>query len=205
MGQVNQITPKDAAKRYYDVLGTGAQFGPLLAGAFVGFVTKLTGKGVEEFLQSLIYLNIGSLIFMILFVGGFAFMSSYVMKLDRFKPKPIKSGDGKKKSKPKMGILDSIKYCFTNPYVLALGGLVFAYGWCMVVGELSYKDVMKLTTEGDQNLYSDMKGIESKASAGLAMILMTFVSHNIIRICGWKITALLAPMICTITAVLFYC
>lgn len=202
-GYVNSITPKEAAKRYYAVLGLGAQFGPLLAGRAVGVITRYTGKGVEAFLQSLVYLNCSSVIFMVLFVLGYIFMQQYVIPRElALNPKAL--GGGKKKKKAKMSIVESIKYCVSNPYVLALGGLVFAYGWCMVVGELSYKDVMKLTTEGDQNLYSDMKGIESAASAGVAMVLMTFVSHNIIRLFGWKITALLAPGVCSITACAFY-
>lgn len=203
-GYVNSITPKEAAKRYYAVLGLGAQFGPLAAGQVVNIINGLTGKGVEAFLQSLVYLNISSLIFMIIFMLGYLFMQSYVMPRELEKNPSLKNKKSKKSSKPKMSIVESIKYCIGNPYVLALGGLVFAYGWCMVVGELSYKDVMKLATDGDQNAYANMKGIESKASAGLAMILMTFVSHNIIRIFGWKITALLAPGICSITAACFY-
>ena len=43
-GYVNSITPKEAAKRYYAVLGLGAQFGPLLAGRVVGFITHYTER-----------------------------------------------------------------------------------------------------------------------------------------------------------------
>eukprot|EP01083_Nonionella_stella_P027378 75380_1 len=198
-GYVNQITPKEAAKRYYGVLGLGAQLGPISAGYVVGWITH-GQQGQKAFLESLTILNMWSFLFMVLFAAGYAFMQEHVMKLPRFAVKT----SGKKKSKPKMSIVDSIKYCVSNPYVLALGGLVFAYGWCMVVGELSYKDVMKLTLAGDPNAYSLMKGYESFYSAALAMVLMLFVSHNIIRICGWKITALLAPAVCSITVGIFY-
>ena len=193
-GYVNVITPKEAAKRYYAVLGLGAQLGPILGG-----ITVDTLKALGDFPKLLMWSNIISCLFMAIFAAMYFFMQSYVMKMPQFQMK-----QKAKKKKPKMGIVESIKYCVTNSYVLALSGLVFAYGWCMVVGELSYKDVMKLATDGDSVRYSVMKGRESWGSAVMAMILMTFVAHNVIRLFGWKITALLAPGICTLTATIFY-
>ena len=184
-GYVNSITPRAAAKRYYGVLGLGAQAGPIAAGKLVDHIGEMMGKGDAAFAKTIKYLNAVSLVFMALFAAGYAFMQLYVMKLPQFVDS---AADGaKNKKKKKMGIMESIKYCVGNPYVLALGGMVFAYGWCMVVGELAYKEVMKLAKNGDPNGYSQMKGIESMSSSICAAFLMVFVSHNIIRLCGWKV------------------
>ena len=205
-GYINEITPKEKAKRYYGTLGLGAQLGPYLGGEVVSALKNSYGKGRSQFLKLNIVLNYISLGFMALFTGSYAFMHAYVMKLDRYKQQLTKAsgGSSKKKGKPKMAVSAAFKYCLTNPYVLALGGMVFAYGWVMVISELSYKDLMKLETEGDQNSYSKFKGDESKFSAIGAALMMIFVSHNIIRIFGWKVTALLAPVACTVLASVFY-
>ena len=184
-GYVNTITPNSAAKRYYGVLGLGAQLGPITAGLLVDHIGAMMGKGDAAFAQTIKYLNAVSLVFMGLFAGGYAFMQLYVMKLPQFM-ETAAAGKTKKKKK-KMGIMESIKYCFGDSYVLALGGMVFAYGWCMVVGELAYKEVMKLAKNGDPTGYSQMKGTESTSSSITAAFLMIFVSHNIIRLCGWKV------------------
>jgi AAA family ATP:ADP antiporter len=199
-GYVNQITPKECAKRYYGVLGLGAQLGPILAGKTVEMVTH-GGDGTEEsFIASIRNLNYICLIGEIGFAALYAFMCYYVMKLPRFALKPVK----KKKSQPKMSVGAAIKYCASDLYVMSLSGIVFAYGFVMVAGELVYKDVVKLSFDHDAEAFSGFKGMESTLAACLSMFLMLFVAHNVIRLFGWTITALLAPAIATLTASLFY-
>ena len=72
---MNTVTPKTEAKRYYGVLGLGAQAGPILAGVAVKAIL------VNDFTTALLYINIVSLFFILLFAGCYAFMHYYVMKL----------------------------------------------------------------------------------------------------------------------------
>ena len=49
-----------------------------------------------------------------------------------------------------------------------------------------------------------MKGIQSTAAAVTAVLMMLFITHNVIRIYGWKVTALIAPITCATLGCLFY-
>ena len=103
-----------------------------------------------------------------------------------------------------MSVGQAFKYAFKNKYVLALTGMIFMYGFVMVVGELNYKDILKFSYQGQPEGFASMKGLQSTLAAATAVIMMIFITHNVIRIFGWKVTALIAPSICTIFGVLFY-
>ena len=205
-GYLNEITPKEAAKRYYGVLGLGAQAGPICSGKVLHVISGVCGRGDAAFLKTINYVTIAAEVFIAIFVGGYAFMQMYVMKLPQFRVKKEKEKTVKlsKQNKAKLGIAESVKYCLKSPYVLAMGGLVFAYGFVMVIAELSYKDVMKLAVQNDANAYSGMRGLESNYGALMALFLMLFVSHNVIRVFGWTFTASSTPILCTVTVSTFY-
>lgn len=200
-GYVNQVTPKTAAKRYYAVLGLGGQFGSMLGGVFVGSITLATkGLGEQAFSDALGTINLVMTVMCVLFAAVYAFLQFYVMKLPQFEIKKVK----KKSGKPKMSVGEAFKYCLGNGYVLSLCGMVFAYGFVMVIGELSYKDIMKLSYDDDQSSFATFKSFETSMCAVAAIVLMIFVGHNVIRLCGWLVTALLTPVVAALLLTLLY-
>jgi AAA family ATP:ADP antiporter len=200
-GYVNQVTPKSCARRYYAVLGLGGQFGSMFGGLFVEALSH--GKtGEEAFVKNMVIINCVMAAICALFAGTYAFLQYYVMKKPQFAIKKEKKSSGA--AKPKMSVGEAFKYCFSNPYVMALCGMVFAYGLVMVLGELTYKDVMKLSFNGDQSSYSSFKALETSVCAGCAIFLMIFVGHNVIRIFGWLPTALMAPVIAAVLGIAMY-
>jgi AAA family ATP:ADP antiporter len=206
-GYVNQVTPKVAAKRYYAVLGLGGQFGSLLGGTFVGALSeRAKGKGSEAFIDNMKIVNLVMCFMCALFAAVYAFLQYYIMKLPQFELQSKKDAAKKKggDSKPKMTVGEAFKYCLSNMYVLALCGMVFAYGFVMVLGELTYKDLMKLSFEGDKSAYAEFKSLETGLCAGAAIFLMIFVGHNVIRVFGWLVTAMLAPVVAGILGSLMY-
>jgi AAA family ATP:ADP antiporter len=202
-GYVNQITPKEAARRYYAVLGIGGQFGSFLGGVFVDAVTHSTKKRTPEtFVKNMMIVNLVMAAMCVLFAAAFAVLEFYVMKQPQYAVKKVAP---KKTDEPKMTVGQAFGYCLKNKYVLALCGMVFAYGFVMVLGELTYKDLMKLSFDGEQNMYASFKAKETSFCAIVAIILMIFVGHNVIRLCGWLTTALMAPVIAGILTLVLYC
>ena len=198
-GYVNEITPKPKAKRYYATLGLGGQIGPLVGSRLVTTLKQKYGTGFRNFLKLLSSANAICVSFMLLFCAGYYFMHAYIMKLVQFK-----NTENKKKFKPKMSVFEAFQFSFNNKYVLALGGMVFGYYWVIVVSELTYKDLVKLETAGDQSSFAEYKALEQTLTSILAVFMMLFVAHNMIRILGWKITAMSAPVIFAVFASFLY-
>jgi AAA family ATP:ADP antiporter len=199
-GYVNMVTPKKAAKRYYAVLGIGGQFGSMAGAWFV----QMRAKSGATFAENMRYMNIWMSCLSLVFAAVYAFLQYYIMKKPQYAV-PTEGG-GKKKGggKPKMTVMQALKYCMSEPYVLALCGMVFAYGFVMVLGEMTYKDLMKLSFDGDRNAYSGFKGLESQVCGFVAIFLMIFVGHNVIRLFGWTVTALLCPTIAGLCVAVMY-
>jgi AAA family ATP:ADP antiporter len=199
-GYVNLVTPKHAAKRYYAVLGIGGQVGSMIGATIV----QAQNSSSKSFAENMREMNIIMAAICVIFAGVYAFLQYYVMKKPEFAVQPA-GGDKKKEgAKPKMTVGQALMYCVKEPYVMALTGMVFAYGFVMVLGEMTYKDLMKLSFDGDAKAYSKFKGLESNVTNGVAIFLMVFVGHNVIRLCGWLVTALLCPTVAGGVALLMY-
>ncbi|CAN6683201.1 unnamed protein product [Malus baccata var. baccata] len=108
-GFANQITTVEEAKRFYPLFGLGANVALIFSGRTVKYFSKLRqnlGPGVDGWAMSL--RGMMSIVVML----GFAICGLYWW-VNAYVPLPTRSK--KKKEKPKMGTMESLKFLFPSP------------------------------------------------------------------------------------------
>jgi AAA family ATP:ADP antiporter len=108
-----------------------------------------------------------------------------------------------KKDKPKMSLLESFKYLSRSKYVGLLAVLVVCYGAAINMVEISWKNQLKMLYQNG-NDYSAFMGGFSTLTGAVTVIMMLFVSSNVIRRFGWTVGALITPIVLFITGVGFF-
>ena len=196
-GFANDITKTSEAKRFYGLLGIGANLALICSGPAIIWASP--GAGGRPYSQSL-----KVLMFMV-GVAGVAILATYyymqrkVLTDERFyDPKLVK----KKKAKTKMGILESVKYLGSSKYLGYISFLVIAYGVSINLIEVVWKSQVKALYPNPSDYLSFM-GLFSTVTGAVTMFMFIFVSHNVIRRFGWTVAACVTPVVLLLTGVLF--
>ncbi|EOY26596.1 TLC ATP/ADP transporter isoform 2 [Theobroma cacao] len=132
-GLANQITTVDEAKRFYPLFGLGANIALIFSGRTVKYFSNLRknlGPGVDGWAISLK----GMMSIVVLMGLAICFLYWWVNK---FVPLPTRSK--KKKEKPKMGTMESLKFLVSSRYIRDLATLVVAYGISINLVEVTWK------------------------------------------------------------------
>lgn len=108
-----------------------------------------------------------------------------------------------KKEKPKMGIMESFLYIFTNPYIGLIALLVLSYGMSINLVEFIWKKQLAIQFKGNPNGYNTFMGNFSSVT-GIATILIIFFTKNIVRRFGWFVGAIITPTVLALTGALFF-
>jgi len=206
-GFSNQIIAVDEAKQFYPLFGLGANVALIFSGQTVKYFSEMRatlGEGVDGWGISLKGM-------MAVVVGfGFAIIGTYywlnrvvVPKIEAQKAAGlVKIGGGKKKSKEKMGVAESIKYLASSPYIRDLALLVVSYGICINLVEVTWKGKIKAQYP-DPNAYSAFMGNFSTAT-GIVTFVMMITSRWIFAKFGWGIAALITPTVLLATGAIFF-
>lgn len=201
-GFANDIMRVTEAKRFYNLLGLGANVALLASGtAIIHFsdIRKHLPAGVDAWQISLNYLMGMVVLSGALIIGIYWWMQRNVLTDPHFHdPSEIK----KKKEKPKMSIADSFKYLLSSKYILCIAVLVIAYGISINLVEVTWKDQLKLQYP-NPNDYSAFMGGFSRWT-GIVTICMMFIGGYIIRTSGWGIAAAITPVVLLLTGVGFF-
>lgn len=202
-GFANDIMKITEAKRFYTLLGLGANVALLVSGpAIVYFsdIRKHLPPGVDAWQVSLNYLMALVVLAGITIIGVYWWMQRNVMNDPRyFDPNDVKQP---KKSKPKMSILESFAFLAKSKYILCIAILVICYGICINLVEVTWKNQLKLQYP-NPNDYSTFMGTFSFLT-GAATIVMMFVGGYIVRKRGWGFAAMTTPAVLLITGVAFF-
>ena len=195
-GFANQITTVDEAKRFYPLFGLGANVALVFSGRTVKYFSNLRqnlGPGVDGWAISLKAM-------MSIVVGmGFAICFLYWW-VNNYVPLPERSK--KKKEKPKMGTMESIKFLVSSKYIRDLATLVVAYGISINLVEVTWKSKLKAQFPSP-NEYSSFMGDFSTAT-GIATFTMMLVSQFIFDRYGWGVAAKITPTVLLLTGVAFF-
>lgn len=198
-GFANDITKISESKRFYGLFGIGANIALFAA----GYTTKILSKNIfpdnyDGVMQSTIALFMASAFAITLI---YRWINKNVLTDKRFyDPTQVK---GKKKSKPKLSIGESMKFLFTNKYLLLLAVLVMSYGISINLIEVAWKTQAKLLYSSKTE-YTAFNSYYQMWLASTTIFMMLFVSSNSLRIFGWRFTAAVTPVVTLVTGIIFF-
>ena len=201
-GFANDITRVSESKRFYNLFGLGANFSLIVAGAYIKWAsTAFTHLGPQAWQMSLNYLVSMVILSGILIMGVYWWINKYVLTDPKFYDK----ADVKKtkKSKPKLSLKESFKMILSSKYLGCIALLVIGYGICINLVEVTWKSQLKLAYP-DSTSYSAFMGGFSQMTGIVTILMMFFVTGNVVRKLGWKFAALITPVVLLITGVGFF-
>lgn len=202
-GFANEISRVTEAKRFYTLLGLGANIALLLSGPAIIYFSDVSDRiapGEDPWQYSLNYLMGMVVAAGLMIVAIYWWMNRYVLTDTRFyDPTEEKKG---KKSKPKMGIIESFTFLLKSKYILSIAIVVIAYGICINLVEVTWKGQLKLQYP-NPNDYNAFMGTFSTFT-GAVTIVMMFIGGWIIRKKGWGFAAMITPVVLLVTGAAFF-
>ncbi len=206
-GVANEITSVGDAKRFYAILGVGANIATIFAGQIsvitaTSFIDLSFLFGSEKWGQVLGFITTLSIGSGVIIIGVFRWYVQNVLKsdvsfekvLDKMKKKSINT---------KMGLRKSFSYLAKSKYLICIAIVVIAYNISLNMIEIVWKDQLKLLYP-DPSDYNAYMGKILIATGILSTFIGLFLCGNLIRKVGWTISALVTPMIVLVTAVGFF-
>jgi AAA family ATP:ADP antiporter len=199
----NAITPVKEARRFYGMFGFLGNFGLLLSGPAIIYVSDaIHHMGLprnEATGLMLQYLMAFVIVAGIILMSTFYWMNRNVLTDKRFYD-PEAMGEGKKK-KAKLSMMESFKFILQSPYLGLIAMLVLAYGVSINVFEGVWKGQIKIAYPTEVE-YNKVMGGLSTVTGGIAVILM-LVGSNLLRRFSWRTCALITPIV-LITGILIF-
>ncbi|KAI3437243.1 AB hydrolase-1 domain-containing protein [Psidium guajava] len=195
-GFANQITTVEEAKKFYPLFGLGANVALIFSGRTVKYFSNMRknlGPGVDGWAISL------KAMMSIVVIMGLAICGLYWW-VNTFVPLPSRSK--KKKEKPKMGTMESLKFLVSSSYIRDLATLVVAYGISINLVEVTWKSKLKAQFPSP-NEYSSFMGDFSTAT-GIATFTMMLLSQYVFNKYGWGVAAKITPTVLLVTGVGFF-
>lgn len=198
----NQITKVNEAKRFYGLFGMLGNIGLVIAGPTIMLSAKYAKSlpaGVDSFAINL-KLLMGSVV-----VGGvivaltYRWMNKHVLTDPKlYQP----DQETKKKSKPKLSIVESFKYILKNPYLGMIAILVLSYGVAINLVEGVWKGQIKIAFP-DKNDYNMFMG-QFTTWTGVITIFLMIIGNNILRRFSWAQAAVITPIMVLVTSAIFF-
>jgi ATP:ADP antiporter, AAA family len=202
-GFANDIMRYTEAKRFYNLLGLGANVALLASGTAIIYFSDIRSSlpaDVDAWQVSLNYLMGMVVICGAGVIGIYWWMQRNVLTDAKlYNPEEVKTT---KKSKPKMSLGESFKFLLSSKYILCIAVVVIAYGISINLVEVTWKNQLKLQYP-NPNDYSAFMGGFSRWT-GFITIIMMFVGGYIIRTLGWGFAAAVTPVVLLVTGVAFF-
>jgi AAA family ATP:ADP antiporter len=203
-GFANDITKVTEAKRFYALFGLGANLALMVAGPAAKFITRLQEKSEllgDPWQTPLNYLMGLSIVSGIIIMLIYRWINKNVLTDPRFYDPTEQTR--LKKQKPKMSLKESFKFLTHSPYILCIAILVLAYNISINLLEVTWKSQLKLLYP-NKSQYLDFMGTYSTILGATTILMMLFVSSNVLRRFGWAITAYITPVVLFITGIGFF-
>lgn len=202
-GFANDVTSVHDARRFYVILGIGAN----IAGIFSGWAATVLSHhafdarlpfGTDAWGQTIVLLCgiviINCAACMILFRYLHAKGHGYQHATDNAPPKDSSS---------RMGLRKSFIYLARSPYLICIAVIVVMYNLSLNIVEVVWKDQVKqlYPNPSDFNAYMG----QVLTSVGIvATLIAIFVSGNVLRRFSWTFGAMITPVIVGVTGLLFF-
>ncbi|MEM8628919.1 MAG: Npt1/Npt2 family nucleotide transporter [Chlamydiota bacterium] len=190
-GLCNQINVVEEAKRYYSLFIVAGDFGTIFTGPLIVYYSrKFANVGYLFTIQSL-SLCLSSLAL------GILFLHWYLMKYSLPK-QPLQV----REKKPRLSLIEGIRYIASSKYLRCIACMVVSYGLVINMIEVPWKASV-------HQLYSstvDYQAFIAKVTSAVGFVAMFtafFLSGNVIRMFGWRFSAMIPPVVLGSTGVFF--
>ncbi|HRD55598.1 MAG TPA: Npt1/Npt2 family nucleotide transporter [Parachlamydiaceae bacterium] len=199
----NSITPVKEARRFYGMFGFLGNFGLLLSGPAIiyisGYIHNMGLSRAESTGLMLQYLMAFVIVAGAILLGTFYWMNRNVLTDIRYY-NPEAMGETKKK-KAKLSMSESFKYILQSPYLGLIAMLVLAYGVSINLFEGVWKGQIKIAYPTEVE-YNQVMGGLSTVTGGIAVVLM-LIGSNLLRNLSWRTCAIITPAV-LITGILIF-
>lgn len=190
----NATTMKNETKRFFGLFSLIGNIGVVIAGLTIKNALKDYSK------QNVMILMLSVIFCGALVLATYLYINKKVLTDPTlFDPSQVK--EKKKKTKEKVGVMDGIKFLFTNTYLLLVAVLVVGYGIAVNFAEIVLKTQMRATFNPIE--YKNMQGNIS-IFTGIFTIVITIFAANVLRRCKWKISAAVTPAIFLLLGSIFF-
>lgn len=201
----NEVTKIGEARRFYSVLGIGANLSTIVAGQisnslhFDHYLPWLP-LGADEWEQSMIVIMFLMVVSGACIMGAFYWMNKHVLNTLEYRAFHAHLDD--KPRKRKLSLKESFSYLSNSKYLLCIAALVVSYNLVINLVEVIWKGQLGVLypSPKDYNIYmnnlTSLMGVFSTFAA-------LFMARTISRF-GWTKTALLTPLIMLVTSMGFF-
>ena len=189
----NDNVGQKEAKRFYPLLILTSNISTMVLGLVMSQFARLDAHEI------IFYSNTMIVVLAAIMVYTFRWLNRSVLVDPKFladvSPKA-------KKSKLKLGFVDSIKQVMKSPYIGCIALLVLSYGVLINVIEVTWKSQLR-------QLFPELKSYYNFMSTytlwtGIISMIFVFVSKSIIRTRGWLTCAIITPIVLGLTGIVFF-
>lgn len=205
-GLANEVTKIHEARRFYGVLGVGASGAAITAGQSANYLS-LGDKmhpwipfGSDPWEQTVMLLIILVIAAGALTMGIFRWMSKNVLNDPCFDE--FHYSKQTLKEKGRLSVKESFAYLSNSKYLICIAVLVIAYNFVIHMSEVVWKDQLARLYPSplDYNMYMN----NLTTSIGICATIMALFLAKIIDRLGWTKTALITPIMMTVTCAGFF-
>ncbi len=200
----NEITRVREAKRIYPLFGLIANFGVILSGGLLVFLTKIHShitSTQERWGKVLNWIILGLVIAFctILYLHNWI-QNNVLTDKELYDPEEV---GVKKKSKVRLTFSESIKIVFRSKYLGFITLLLLGYGMTINFVEVTFKSQVKILFASNPSDITSFYGWYSTVTGTVAVFLMV-IGANMTRKLSWKTCALVTPLVTLITGSIFF-
>lgn len=204
-GFANHINTIAESKRFYALFGMMANLALPTAGYFVyvaSGVRENLPEGVDPWGYSLNLMTSVITLGGVLIIFIYWWINRYVMT-DSTLYRPLANHEPANE-KLSLSLKESFKMIVHSKYLRCIALLVISYGVCINMVEVTWKNQLRMQFP-DPNGYNQFMGLFSTCTGLVTILMMLFLTNNVIRNFGWTFAALCTPVILLITGSLFFC
>ncbi|MCP5505416.1 MAG: NTP/NDP exchange transporter [Chlamydiales bacterium] len=203
----NEIMTVKDAKRFYGILGVGANISAIFAGEIAILVSGQLFDlsfifGKDQWGQSLGLVTSIVIATGILSIALFRWYNCRVINRDPAM-KEEHARNTTERKKVKMGMRQNFSYLMKSKYLLCIAVMVIGFNLAINMVEIIWKHQIGIAYP-NPNDYNAYMGKVLKAIGVLSTFIAIFISGNMIRRMGWTFSALITPIVLLITGVFFF-
>jgi len=203
-GYINEVTSIDQARRFYSLVGLGANISSIASGWISASISNHALAHMEQFgtdawHHTLMLLTTVILVSGIILMATFYWLSSYCRNIEGRAAEQLKTTDKMKKP----SIKKSFGYLAKSKYLIYIATIVVSYNIVINLVEVLWKDQVRMLYP-DPNAYNAYMGHVTTWTGVIATVFALLVSGNVVRLFGWTLGALITPIILILTSIGFF-